>query len=638
MPILTRLVPMASSASVLLSCVSGTAAGPPQPPAAPITLRLDASDAPARIVRIREVIPVRPGALTLYFPKWIPGTGGPSDVLGNLAGLRLSALGKPVAWQRDNVDLYSFHCDVPPGASALEVELDENLPFSLPDWVSASTQVASLDWQLLYPKGVRTDALTVAASVVLPHGWQAGTALRVAARTGDQIAYEPVSLTTLIDSPLVAGAHFRSIPLEPGPVPIWLDVAADSDAALGISDAELARHRRLFAEAQALFGARHYKSFHELFVLSDRVHGCALEHHESYRICAPERLFLDDAVYVGVADVFAHEVSHSWTGKYRRPAGLTAPDFNQTLLHDLQWVYEGLTHYVGNYVLAARSGLISPSDFTDRLAIYAARLAAQPGRTWRPIADLAVGSAAPDGPAEGLSRHRFGHELYMEGALVWLEADVLIRRESGGRRSLDDFLRAFFGGGSDGPPNVVPYTLDELLAALDHVHHHDWKAFFGERIERPNPRAPLGGVEGGGWRLSFEETPSELWKKQARTADQANYRYSLGFLVRPDGTVGELLPESPAGKAGLLPTMKILAVNGRRFVPRSLPDAIRSAKTSAEPIELLVEDGDFFRTLRVPYQGGERYPHLVRDPSVPNVLAAIMAPRATAPASAPSAP
>jgi predicted metalloprotease with PDZ domain len=625
MSLRTGLCALSWSGFVLVSCVSGSAAGPPQPPAGPITVRVDARDVPARLLHVRETIPARPGALTLYYPEWLPGTGGRNDAIAHLAGLRLSALGKPVAWRRDTVEAAAFHCEVPAGAAALEVEIDMNLPAS-PDKATASTQVAGIGWDLLYPKGVKSDDLTIAASVALPPGWQMGTALPVVSRNGDVVELGPVSLTTLIDSPIVAGAHFRSIRVSEGPAPIFIDVAADSEAALAVSDKEVAAHRRLFAEAQALFGARHYRGYHELFVLSDHIRGCALEHHESFIICAKERLFLDDALHVGAADVFAHELAHSWTGKYRRPAGLTAPDFNHPLRYDLQWVYEGLTEYLG-YVLAARSGLSSKKDRLDHLAIIAARLQTQIGRSWRPLVDLGL---APDGPPEGQVRHRFFFELYSEGALLWLEADVLIRQESGGRRSLHDFLRAFFGGGTDGPPRVVPYTLDELLAALDRVHHHDWKAFFDARVNAVHPDPPIDGLLRGGWRLVFKDTPSERWTK-LEPPDSMNYRYSLGVVIR-SGTVVDVIPTYAAGKAGLLPGMKVLAVNGRRLSQASLPEAMRAAKTSAEPIDLLVEQGDLFRTIRVDYHEGERFPHLERDPSVPDLLAKIMDPLVPQPA------
>jgi predicted metalloprotease with PDZ domain len=302
---------------------------------------------------------------------------------------------------------------------------------------------------------------------------------------------------------------------------------------------------------------------------------------------------------------------------------MTAPDFNQPLSHDLQWVYEGLTHYVGNYVLAPRSGLSSKADRLSQLANNAARFQTQIGRSWRPLVDLGLGA---DGPPDGQVRHRFGFELYMESALIWLEADVLIRRESGGRRSLDDFLRAFFGGGADGPPKVVPYTLDELMAALDRVHHHDWKAFFDARVNAVRPDPPTLGLLRGGWRLVFKETPTERWTK-LEPPDSLNYRYSLGMVLR-SGTVVDVIPTYAAGKAGLLPGMKILAVDGRRLSPSSLPEAMRAAKTSAAPIELLVEQGDLFRTLHMDYHEGERFPHLERDPSVPDLLGKIMDPLA----------
>jgi predicted metalloprotease with PDZ domain len=640
--------PLAALASpiVLVACASGSVAEPAHPrPLSPIALHVDVTDAPRKLLHAHLELPVRPGPLTLYYPKWIPGEHGPTGPVTNLAGLRMKAAGKPVAWRRDAADMFALECDVPKGASTLEVDLDFLASSATEGFSSAASttaELADVSWNqlLLYPKGARPDELVYAARLKLPAGWSFGTALPVRARTGDVVEFQPVPLTTLIDSPVVSGAHFRAIPLDAGPGPRHvLELVADSDAALAAPPELVTAFGALVGETGALFGARHYGSYHFLYTLSDHVASFGLEHHESSDNRAPERTLVDETRRKWWASLLPHEMVHSWNGKYRRPAGLATPDYQTPMRGDLLWVYEGLTEYLG-LVLSARAGLYGEADLREDLAGTAAFLDTEAGRTWRPLSDTAVAAQLLyEAPSEW-GRWRRSVDFYDEGALIWLEADVIVRKASNGRRSLDDFCRRFFGGES-GPPKVVPYSLDDVVAALERVAHYDWKAFFASRLESTSAHAPLGGITGSGWRLVYDATPSEAEKASDRLRRRIDLTHSLGVSLRDDGTVGDVLRGSPADQAGLGPGMRVVAVDGRRFSADVVGDALVAGKTRKEPLELLVENGELFRTLRVDWHGGPRHPHLERDASVPDLLGAILKPlveRAAAPpATGPSA-
>ncbi len=448
--------------------------GQAQSSAPSVSLAVDLREAPRRIFHAHLVIPARPGPVTLLYPKWIPGEHGPTGPITNLTGLKFTAAGKPLPWRRDHVEMFAFHCEVPAGADGVEVQLDYVSTTDKRDRAGrgpASTeQLAVLNWNdvLLYPQGKPSAAITYVASLRLPAGWKFGTALPVAKQSDGTVEFAPVSLTTLVDSPVIAGAHYKAIPL---PVtaapPHQIDLAGDSAAAIEMSPQLASNYVRLVAEARALFGAHHYLQYHFLLALSNFVRSSGLEHHESSDNRLPERALLDDAPRKLGASLLAHEFVHSWNAKYRRPTGLTTPDYEQPMKGELLWVYEGLTQYLGE-VLTARSGLYTPEQFREELARVADYLDHRPGRTWRSLEDTAVAAQLLyAAPGEWASWRR-GVDFYDESTLIWLEADVVIRRETQGRRSLDDFCRVFHGGPS-GPPEVKPYTFEDLVAALRQV-------------------------------------------------------------------------------------------------------------------------------------------------------------------------
>jgi predicted metalloprotease with PDZ domain len=587
---------------------------------APVKIAVDLRDAPKHIFHAKLEFPVKPGPLTLVYPKWIQGEHAPTGPIVDLTGLKMQAGGKEVSWRRDDVDMYAFHLEIPSGSDTLQVELDYLSPADASngsrETPAATAQIAVLDWYLvvLYPQGAKTDDLTYVASLQLPAGWKYGTALPVASGNAGMVEFAPASLTTLVDSPVITGAYFRTIDLSPGQRPEhFLHIAADGPAALYAGPAEVMHLRQLVAETGALFGVRHYRRYDFLLALSDTMPPDGVEHHESSDNRTPEALFLDPEVRETQTDLLAHEFTHSWNGKYRRPIGLVSPDFQTPLKGDLLWVYEGLTQYLG-VILAARSGFWTPEQLREYLAATAAYLNDWPGRTWRDLQDTAISSQILYGaPGAGTARRR-GADYYDESTLIWLETDTIIRRETRGKKSLDDFCRKFHGGENTGP-KVVPYTFEDVLAGMNEVAPYDWREFFNERLRSHGPGAPLGGLENAGWKLVFTENPNEHDKADEIVNQIAHFNFSLGFEVHAPGgdqsdRILDVIPGSPADLAGVAPGMHLVGVNGRKWSPELLHNAIELAKTSKEPIELLVENADYFKTCSIQYHGGERYPHL----------------------------
>jgi predicted metalloprotease with PDZ domain len=594
----------------------------------PITIAVDATEAPRKILHARLSIPASPGPLTLMYPKWIPGEHGPTGPITDLAGLKFSAAGKPIAWRRDDVEMYAFHIDVPAGATTIGVSLDFLLPASVSGFSSAASttgRLAVLSWNqvLLYPRGWGSDQLTYAASLRLPEGWKYGTALPVTEERGGAIKFKPVSLTTLIDSPVIAGSRFRSIKLTEGEGPSFeIDLVSDSAEALMMSADDIAHYKRLVKETDALFGARHYQHYHFLYTLSDYTAHFGLEHHESSDDRVHERTLLDPSLRKYHAGLLPHEFVHSWNGKYRRPAGLATPDYEQPMKGELLWVYEGLTEYLGD-ILTPRSGLWSAEEYRDNLARIAAYLDRYPGRTWRPLQDTTVAAQLLYNASSAWASSRRGVDFYDEGELIWLEADVIIRQKTNGARSLDDFCRRFHGGQST-PPMVKTYTFDDVVNTLNDVAPYDWRGFLTTRLNSTEPHAPMGGINGAGWKLVYTDVQGDYLAAYDQVKKTADFSFSLGVLVGEDGTIVDVVPGTVAFQAGLGPGMRITAVNSRRYSPTILREAVRAAKTSKAPIELQVENAEVSGNYKLDYHDGERFPHLERDSSKPDLLEQII--------------
>jgi predicted metalloprotease with PDZ domain len=618
---------------VLCFTALALAPAPPARPAAlaePIRLRVDLTDAPRRILHARLEIPVRPGRVTLFYPKWIPGEHGPTGPIQNLAGLTVTGNGRALPWERDKVEMYAIHVTVPEGTRTLEVSLDFLLSGDEQGFTfgaSSTSNLAVLNWNqvLLYPTGVPVEALMVEASLKLPAGWEYGTALPVARESGGWIEFRPASLVTLIDSPVNAGRYFRTIHLAPEITPPHLlHLAGDSREAVDMPRKEEEHYSRLIRESQALFGAHHYRAYHFLYTLSDHVTFFGLEHHESSDNRGGERSLIDEDQELRMADLLPHEFAHSWNGKYRRPADLATPNYEVPMQTDLLWVYEGLTQYLG-WVLAARCGLLSAEQARDYLAETAASEDKEPGRTWRPLLDTAISAQFLYGSDRSWSGWRRSVDFYDESLLFWLEADGIIRSESKGQRSLDDFCRRFHGGTS-GPPTVKPYTFEDVVATMNEVQPYDWKRFFTERVDAVQARAPLGGITRGGWKLVYTDSASAYHSSLEKARKRFDFRYSVGVYLDDQGVVVDAWPKTPAVLAGISPGMKLIAVNGKQWTDDVMREAIRAAARSRAPIEILAKNGEFYSTYKVDYRGGERTPKLVRVEGTPDLLGRDLAP------------
>jgi predicted metalloprotease with PDZ domain len=616
-------VRLSTLAATFLASASLLAASAPT-----IVLSVDASAAPRKLIHAQMRIPVSPGTLTLYYPKWIPGEHGPTGPVQDLTGLKFRASGKPLKWRRDLLDGWTFHVEVPAGENEVTADLDYASPATLQagygSGSAATEKLYVVNWNplLLYPAGWTSDQLTYGASLKIPSGWKFGTSLHVAGHSGDEIHFAPISLTMLVDGPVLTGEYLKVVPLskEGGPSE-ELDVAADTPGALAAPPEVWEHWKQLVAQAGILFGARHYRNYHFLLTLSDHVAHFGLEHHESDDSRIDERSLVEEEGRVLGAGLLGHEYVHSWNGKYRRPTDLSTPDYQKPMQTDLLWVYEGLTSYLGD-MLTARSGERNPEQARDSLALIAADIDHRSGRVWRDLQDTADGVPSMQMASSGWADYRRGLDYYDEDVLNWLWVDVIIREQSKGAKSLDDFCKLFYGGQS-GPPMLKTYTYDDVMNALNQVAAYDWRGFWTERLTNHGPGGPLSGLNGSGWKLVYDENPSQLTRANEHDGKTIDAQDSVGLFLKDNGGVRDTVEGMIGAKAGIGPGMTIVAVNGHRFSADAWHDAIAQAKTASAPIELIVENSDYFRTMKLDYHGGEKYPHLVRDESKPDLLSDI---------------
>ena len=598
-----------------------------------LQLSVDARDVQRRILSVHEEVPAAPGTeLILMYPRWLPGTHAPEGTIDRLAGLMVSAGGAPLPWKRDTADVSAFHVSVPAGVSRVSVDFTYLSPVShaVGRTEMSSLQLA-LDWNsvVLHPAGYFTRQILVEASIRLPDGWTLATALESAAEEAGRTTFKPVPVETLVDSPLRAARYAHAYSLGPASdsVPVTFNVMADRPDLVALKPETIELYRALVQQAYRLFGSRHYNHYNFLLQLSDDIGwDTTLEHHRSAEYGEPIADFTDWDKTAGYRDVIPHEYVHSWDGKFRRPADLWTPDFHTPMRDSLLWVYEGGTQYWGE-VLTARSGLWTRQQALDALAMTVAALESLPGRNWRSVQDTTNDEIInPRRPMSWPSWQRF-EDYYPEGALIWLDADTLIREKTAGRRSLDDFARAFFGI-EDGSYVPVTYTFDGVVSALNAVMPYDWTTFLRTRLDGHGPGAPLDGLHRGGYRLVFTDVPSDYWKSVEMTRTKSvDDIYSLGLVVDNDAIVSSVLWDGPAFKAGLIAGAKLIAVDGLAYDPERLQSAIARTKTSTEPVDLLVRVGERFHNVRVEYRGGLRYPHLERDPAHKPLLDEILAPR-----------
>lgn len=634
------------SASVLtLACTAAFAETLPQPstPAPAIAaaqdipypgalaLSVDATDLTRKIFDIRETIPVaKPGPFTLYYPQWVPGGHSPRNDLDKLAGLVITAGGKTLAWTRDPVEVFAFHVDVPEGVSELQLSYQFLSPVEAKVGRQVMTpDMLNLQWlqMAMYPAGYFTRQIPIQASVKLPEGFQFATALEVAKTEGQTTTFKTTPFETLVDSPMFAGRYFKSVELDPGgPVPVRLNLFADRPEQLDFTSDQIQIHKNLVQQAYKLYGSHHYDHYDFLVAVSDTLGGIGLEHHRSSENRVAPKYFTEwDKNFVG-RDLLAHEYTHSWNGKFRRGADLWTQTLNTPMRDSLMWVYEGQTQYWGN-VLSARSGLHTKPQSLDAWAMTAALYDTRKGRAWRSVADTTNDPIiAGRKPLSWLSYQR-SEDYYSEGQLVWLDADTLIREKTGGKKSLDDFAKAFFGV-DNGSYVPHPYTFETVVSTLNDVTPYDWAGFLKTRIEGLSEHAPLDGLTRGGYKLVYTDTPTEYFKSSETRGKSTNLAYSLGLTVAAAGVLSDVQWGGPAFQAGLTQGVTLVAVNGETYDADKLKDAIKAAAKPENPlVELLVKDGERYRTVKIDYRGGLRYPRLERVAGTPARLDDILAAR-----------
>ena len=592
-----------------------------------IFLVVDLTNINDRVLNVRETIPVKPGELVLLFPQWLPGNHAPSNPVINVAGLVITANDKRIDWVRDRVNMYAFHIRVPQAVTRLEVNFQYLAPLN-PKEGRISSKFADLTWNnvLFYPAGYFSRRIRFAASLRLPEGWKFASALEVKSQEGSLVTFQETTLNTLVDSPVYAGINYSRVDLSTGPDnKVFLDVFADKPEQLEITPEELQYHKNLVIEAQKLFNSRHYDHYDFLFSLSDSVGGKGLEHHQSSEDGTRANYFTDWAAGVAGRALLPHEYTHSWNGKFRRPADLWTPNFNVPMQNDLLWVYEGLTDYYGN-VLTARSGLRTLEQARDEIALVAADYEISPGRTWRPLVDTTnqpIISAHGNIPESWPSWQR-SYDYYSEADLIWLDADTKIRELSHDTKSLDDFAKLFFSV-DNGSYITRTYTLDNVIAALNSVQPYDWAGFLRSRVYDLDPQVPENGITQGGYRLVYNDTEPD-WLKHQDPTRGASFATSLGFSVDKDSKLGNVRWDSVAFKAGITPDMQLEAVNDQKYTAAILREAILAAEKSKDGIKLLLKREDEFVTVTLDYHGGMRYPHLERVDGTPARLDAILGP------------
>jgi predicted metalloprotease with PDZ domain len=543
--------------------------------------------------------------------------------------LKITAAGKPVKWTRDTADVYAFHVDVPSGAEALNIEAQYLTPVESSQGGAAITrEMLRLNWYAaaLYPAGHFARQIQVEARLTLPIGWEFGTALEPASTNSGVTAFKTVSFETLLDSPVIAGKYFKKIDLDPGGRSrVTLNVMADEPEFLNVTPKVLEIHRELVKQADKLYGARHFDHYDFLLSLSDRLATSGIEHQRSSSNGVEPKYFTTwDTAFIS-RDLLAHEYNHSWNGKYRRPADLWTPNFNVPMRDSLLWVYEGQTQYYGQ-VLQARAGFLTREQALDSLAATAATYDARAGRNWRNLQDTTNDPIIARRRAIPWTSWQRSEDYYSEGQLLWLEVDTLIRQLSGNRRSLDTFARAFFGI-NDGDWGQVTYTFEDIVNGLNAVEPHDWRAFLRQRLDETSPRAPLDGLERGGYRLIYTETPTDIAKANESRRKVTDLTFSLGAVVDSTGKITSVMWDGPIFRAGLSSDVQIVAVNNIAFDGEKLKAAVKATKGNGPPVELLIKQGDRYSSIRLDYHEGLRYPRLERINGTRALLDNILEPR-----------
>ena len=609
---------------------------PPQDTPYPGTIQLhvDASDTTQGIFRVHEMIPVQAGELTLFYPQWIPGDHEPSGPIDKLAGLTITANGKPLAWTRYKYDVYAFKLDVPQGVSSIDVQFQYLSAGSRGQGpIEMTPDMLDLSWNedSLYPAGYYTRDIKVVPSVTLPAGWKFGTALEVASQLGNTATFKPTTYNTLVDSPMYAGANFKRLDLNPGNkasgAPGHMDVVADAASDLTVTPEQLKGLQNVVTQAHLLFQSHHYDHYDFLLSVSDQLSGKGLEHHQSSEDGARANYFTKyKENWPTAGNLLAHEYTHSWNGKFRRPADLWTPNLNVPMGDSLLWVYEGQTQYWG-YVLAARAGLWTPDQFRQAMAMVAANYDRnRPGFAWRSIEDTTNDPTIAERASLPYHNWQMSEEYYSAGQMTWLAVDAKIRALTHGKASLDTFAKDFFGV-DDGSFVTKTYTFDDVVATLNKVVPYDWTSFLKSYIDTLNP--PLqSGLQASGWKLVYNDKPNDYAKLiSARFHADIGAALGIGLMIGKDGQVSDVRWNGPAFKAGIGTGTTVVAVDGHEYSADALKEAVVAAKGDNAPIELLLKQQGSYRTVPVDYHGGLQYPHLERIEGTPDYLDQIIAAR-----------
>jgi predicted metalloprotease with PDZ domain len=601
----------------------------------PIQITADLTDAPRKLFHAEMDLPVRPGPLALTEAAWIPGHHAQKFVESDITGIVFTANGQSLSWRRDDVDLYKFHLTVPAGVTTLHAHVDYIAS------AKATPELAVLEWEdlMLYPAGVPVRQIAIQPSVVVPESWGVATSLRSTSPydpqhpAGGTVHYATTTVETLEDSPIMTGIHYKEYPLNAAArgvanpsglgqqKPVYIDVFGDTPEDAVLRPSVVSDLEHLVTEAVAMYQSTHYESYHFLLTLTKFPPYGGLEHHESSDNSLPQNaLKTDVALQVG-GPVLSHEYTHSWNGKYRRPAGLATSNYADPMRGELLWVYEGLTDYLGN-VLGARCGFMTAEQYRSYLAATAAELDTTAGRRWRSTEDTAVGISGLQG-GSAWANWRRSSDYYPEGDIVWLDVDTTIRKLTNNQKNLRDFLAIFVAGNGSTAPQVVPYEFDELVADLNQVVAYDWAKFLNERVYTVQPHVNVEGIEQGGWKLVYTDRPNEYQEARSSAFSRgqagANVWYSLGLKLDAQGAISDVRVGSPADAAKLAPGEKILAVNGNVYSSDDMTGAVHATKTGG-PMNLIVQNDTHVRTAAIDYHDGERYPHLERIDGAPDYL------------------
>jgi predicted metalloprotease with PDZ domain len=594
-----------------------------------LKLEIDATDLDRRIFGIKQSIPVsKAGPMTLLYSEWIMGNHAPRGPIYNYSGIKMTANGKPIAWTRDPASVYAFNIDVPSGVKTIEVEAQFLSAIeSVQGPIMMTPEMLRLNWYIgaLYPAGHFARKVNFDVSVKLPAGWNYATALETASNANNIVRFKTADWETVIDSPLFAGKYMRKFDLDPGGRSrVTLNTMGDDPSQVDPGPEIVQTMRNLIVQADKLYGARHYNHYDFLLSVSDKLASAGIEHQRSSDNGVGSGYFKNwDTGFVS-KDLLAHEYNHSWNGKYRRGADLFTANFNTAMRNSLLWVYEGQTQYYGN-VLAARSGFVTKQQALDLMANNAALYDMRAGREWRPLIDTTNDPIIAARRSLPWSNWQRSEDYYSEGQLIWTDVDTLIRERSGNKRSLDDFAKAFFGV-NDGDWGTLTYTRADIVSTLNKVEPYDWESFFRTRVDDVAPKAPLAGIERGGYRLVYGDTPNGVWRDGEVRSRAANLPYSIGLSADQNGKITLIQWKGPAWKAGLNTSMTITGVNGQAYSSDRLRAAVAATKNGT-PVDLLFRIGETFKTVRIDYNGGHRYPRLERIEGKPAYLDDIIAPR-----------